>query len=132
MFVSDIDSFKAIHKIGANYVKADYYHYFGPTETGKPPYGLFQMTDTKEHAQRRKLLGRGFTATLLRSEWEDMVRRKVFDAVTGMRNEAESSGGVVDIRKWWICMASDVVSKVMFGKSFGALKEGKVREQIAT
>ncbi|VUC23057.1 unnamed protein product [Clonostachys rosea] len=124
VFVSDIDSFRIIHKIGGNFLKADYYHYFGPTEAGEPPYGLFQMTDPKDHAQRRKLLGRGFTATSLRAEWEDMVRQKVVDAIVGMKTEAASKG-VVDIRRWWMCMASDVVSKVMFGKSFDALKEGK-------
>ncbi|KAI4597191.1 hypothetical protein KJ359_004703 [Pestalotiopsis sp. 9143b] len=126
VFVSDINSFKAIHKIGGNFLKADYYHYFGPTEAGKPPYGLFQMTDAKDHAQRRKLLGRGFSAVSLRKDWVDMVRQKVFDAVAGMKKEAASSDGVVDVRKWWICMASDVVSKVMFGKSFDAVEAGRV------
>lgn len=90
------------------------------------------MTDAKDHAQRRELLGRGFSAVSLRKDWEDMVRQKVFDAVAGMKKEAASSGGVVDVRKWWICMASEVVSKVMFGKSFDAVEAGRVRGREKT
>ncbi|KAL0941348.1 cytochrome p450 monooxygenase [Colletotrichum truncatum] len=125
VFVSDVDAFKAIHKVGSHFRKADYYHYFGPTEAGKPPYGLFQMTDTNDHAQRRKLLGRGFTVSSLRGDWEDMVREKVSIAIEAMRHDAETANGEVDIRKWWVFMASDITSRLMFGKSFDALKTGK-------
>jgi cytochrome P450 len=126
IFVADIDAFKSIHKIGAHFNKAEYYHYFGPTEAGKPPYGLFQMTDTVDHAKRRKLLGRGFTAASLRTEWEKTVARTVDAAITGMRADAQFANGEVDVRKWWMFMASDIVSKIMFGESFNALKTGKV------
>ncbi|KAH8196025.1 hypothetical protein TruAng_009801 [Truncatella angustata] len=125
VFVADIDAYKSIHKIGGHFNKSDYYHYFGPTEAGKPPYGLFQMTNAADHAQRRKLLGRGFTATSLRTEWESMVVEKVSAAIEGMRHDAKLARGEVDVRKWWIFMASDVVSKIMFGDSFDALKTGK-------
>ncbi|KAF9878308.1 hypothetical protein CkaCkLH20_04346 [Colletotrichum karsti] len=125
VFVSDVDAFKTIHKIGSHFPKADYYHYFGPTEAGKPPYGLFQMTNAHDHSQRRKLLGRGLTASSLRSDWEEMVREKVSTAIDGMAKDAQATGGEVDIRKWWILMACDVVSRLMFGESFDALKTGK-------
>ena len=45
LFVGDIDAFKFIHKIGTHFDKAEYYHFFGPIEAGKPPYGLFQIDD---------------------------------------------------------------------------------------
>ncbi|KAK8122655.1 hypothetical protein PG984_011325 [Apiospora sp. TS-2023a] len=125
VFAADIDAYKAIHRVGGRFFKAEFYHYFGPTEAGKPPYGLFQMTDPVAHAQRRKLLGTGFTATSLRREWEAMVRDKVAAAVEGMRGEAKRDGGEVDVRKWWNLMASDVVSTIMFGKSFDSLKAGR-------
>ncbi|KAK7984718.1 hypothetical protein PG988_002340 [Apiospora saccharicola] len=125
VFVADIDAYKAIHRVGGRFFKAEFYHYFGPTEAGKPPYGLFQMTDPVAHAQRRKLLGTGFTATSLRREWEVMVQDKVAAAVEGMRGEARRDGGEVDVRKWWNLMASDVVSTIMFGKSFDSLKAGR-------
>ncbi|KAK8072696.1 hypothetical protein PG996_006044 [Apiospora saccharicola] len=125
VFVADIDAYKAIHRVGGRFFKAEFYHYFGPTEAGKPPYGLFQMTDPVAHAQRRKLLGTGFTATSLRREWEVMVQDKVAAAVEGMRGEARRHGGEVDVRKWWNLMASDVVSTIMFGKSFDSLKAGR-------
>ncbi|KAK8075458.1 cytochrome p450 [Apiospora hydei] len=126
VFVADVGAFKAIHRIGGGFTKAEYYHYFGPTEAGSPPYGLFQMTDPRDHARRRKLLGTGFTATSLRREWEAMVREKAAAAVEGMRGEAvDAAGGEVDVRKWWGLMASDVVSTIMFGKSFDSIKAGR-------
>ena len=126
VFAADLDAFRAIHRVGGRFRKADYYHYFGTTEAGRPPYGLFQMTDPADHARRRKLLGAGFTATALRGEWEDMVVGKVEAAVEGMRREAKLEGEV-DVRKWWNLMACDVISTIMFGKSFDALKAGRVR-----
>ncbi|KAK7961970.1 cytochrome P450 [Apiospora aurea] len=127
VFIADVGAFKAIHRIGGGFTKAEYYHYFGPTEAGSPPYGLFQMTDPRDHARRRKLLGTGFTATSLRREWEAMVRKKAAAAVEGMRGEASAAaGGEVDVRKWWGLMASDVVSTIMFGKSFDSIKAGRI------
>ncbi|KAK8008380.1 sterigmatocystin biosynthesis P450 monooxygenase [Apiospora marii] len=127
VFVANIDAYKAIHRVGGRFFKTDLYHYFGPTEAGKPPYGIFQMTDPVAHAQRRKLLGPGFTATSLRREWEGMVTEKVAAAVEGMRGEARGSAvGEVDVRKWWNLMASDVVSTIMFGRSFDSLKAGRM------
>ncbi|KAF7540347.1 hypothetical protein G7054_g1502 [Neopestalotiopsis clavispora] len=125
VLVNDIDAFKTIHKIGGHFDKADYYHYFGVTEAGKPPYGLFQMTDRVDHARRRKLLGKGFTVASLRQDWEAMVSEKVAATIHGMRCDAKTSNGEVDVRKWWVLMASDVISKMMFGESFDALKTGK-------
>ncbi|ETS73331.1 hypothetical protein PFICI_14936 [Pestalotiopsis fici W106-1] len=125
VLVNDIDAFKTIHKIGGHFDKADYYHYFGVTEAGKPPYGLFQMTDRSDHARRRKLLGKGFTVASLRTEWEPMVSEKVAATIDGMRGDAKLFSGEVDVRKWWVLMASDVISKMMFGESFDALKTGQ-------
>lgn len=122
VLISDITAYKQIHKIGSGFVKSDFYHFFGPTEAGSPPYGLFQMTNVADHSQRRKLLARGFSVSALRSEWETMTREKVIAAVEGMADD----GNVVDIRKWWVWMASDVVSLIMFGKSFDQLKARKV------
>ena len=56
-----------------------------------------------------------------------MVREKVMAAVEGMEVEARRAGnGEVDMRKWWVLMACDVVSQLMFGESFDALATGKV------
>lgn len=84
------------------------------------------MTNQKDHAVRRKLLGRGFTQNFLRSEWEERVYAKAAAAVEGMRTEAAKQQGEVDIRRWWQMMASDVISELMFGESFNALATGEV------
>lgn len=84
------------------------------------------MTDPKDHAARRKLLARGFTVSSLREFWEPIVAEKVRSSIRGMKIEAMHNCNVVDIRKWWLLMASDVVSHLMFGQSFGGIEAGKV------
>ncbi|KZL64277.1 cytochrome p450 [Colletotrichum incanum] len=125
IFVSDFEAFKKIHKVGSNFMKSDSYHFFGPTEPGQPPYGLFAMTDKADHSRRRKLLGKGFTTTSLRTDWECIVREKMTDTIEGMKRDAAVQNGEVDIRKWWVLMASDTISRLMFGVSFDGLKTGK-------
>ncbi|GKT47754.1 cytochrome P450 monooxygenase cypX [Colletotrichum spaethianum] len=131
IFVSDLEAFKKIHKVGSNFMKADSHHFFGPTEPGQPPYGLFAMTDKADHSRRRKLLARGFTTTSLRNGWEVIVREKMMDAIEGMRRDAAIQGGEVDVRKWWVLMASDTISRLMFGVSFDGLKTGKLKLSTA-
>jgi cytochrome P450 len=124
--VADVTAFKQIHRIGSGFLKSEFYHYLNPTEAATPPYGLFQLTNAKEHASRRRLLARGFSMASLRQEWESTVLEKVNVAVSGMKAEAAKNGNEVDIRKWWLLLASDVVSHLMFGQSFDGLRTGKV------
>lgn len=37
-----------------------------------------------------------------------------------------NSNGEVDVRKWWVLLASDASSRMAFGESFGLLDAGKV------
>ena len=127
MSVADLSAHKAIHRVGSRFNKADYYHYFGANDAGRPPYNLFQMTNPLEHAARRKLLGRGFTTTSLRADYEDMIYSKVVVAIDGMIQEAKAASGEVEILKWWRLMSSDVVSQLMFGECFNQLKSGEVK-----
>jgi cytochrome P450 len=124
--IADLAAFKEIHRIGSGFCKTEFYHHLTPTEGAKPPYGLFQMTDPKDHASRRKLLAKGFTVNSLRETWEPIVMEKVQQSIDGMKLEAKRSCNEVDIRKWWLLMASDIVSHVMFGQSFGGIQTGKV------
>ncbi|CCF38133.1 TRI11 [Colletotrichum higginsianum] len=125
IFVSDLEAFKKIHKVGSSFLKSDTYRFFAPAGPGEPPYGLFAMTDKEDHAQRRKLLARGFTTTSLRNDWEDIVRDKIADTIRGIQRDAAAEGGEVDIMKWWMLMTSDTISRLMFGESFDGLKTGE-------
>ena len=125
--IADITCFQEIHRLGSRYVKSDFYHFLSPIEGGKRPFGVFQMTDDQEHSKRRRVLGKGFSVSYLRTNWEETVRAKVEAAVRGMKSDAVVGNNSPDIRKWCILMASDVISHLMFGRSFDGLNVGKVR-----
>ena len=125
IIVADVATFKEIHRIGTHFVKSNFYHYLNPTEAGKGPFSVFALTDPSEHSKRRRLLSRGFTQSSLRSNWEPIVHEKIAFAVQRIK-ENSMEHGEVDILRWWMFMASDIVSELMFGESFDTLKLGRV------
>ena len=125
--VANVACFQEIHRFGSKYVKSDFYHYLSPVEGGKPPYGVFQMTDEQEHTKRRRLLAKDFSVSSLRTNWEETVKEKVQAAIRGIRSDAAAGNNDPDIRKWLVLMASDIISHLMFGRSFDGLNVGKVR-----
>ncbi|KAI5251552.1 cytochrome P450 monooxygenase [Aureobasidium subglaciale] len=120
--VNDPASFKDIHKIGSGFHKTNWYEYLNTNGVGKCP-GVFNMTNPKEHAARRKLLSKGFSQRHLREQWEDVVRQKVDLAVS--RIKAEATRGSADVLKWWTYLATDVSAHLMFGESFHMLESGE-------
>lgn len=124
--ISTLAGFKTVHKIGGGFTKSPWYGFIGPTEKNYGPAGLFQELDPHKHAQTRKMFSRGFSTASLRSEWEGMVRSKVTKAIDGMAREAKRKDGIVDVRRWWTLMASDVVSELMFGEALGGLDTQEV------
>jgi len=120
--INDPASFKDIHKIGSGFNKTNWYEYLNTNGVGKCP-GVFNMTNPKEHAARRKLLAKGFSQRHLREQWEDVVREKVDLAVA--RIKADAISGTADVLKWWTYLATDVSAHLMFGESFHMLESGE-------
>ncbi|KAI4758394.1 cytochrome P450 monooxygenase [Aureobasidium sp. EXF-3400] len=120
--INDPASFKDIHKIGSGFNKTNWYEYLNTNGVGKCP-GVFNMTNPKEHAARRKLLAKGFSQRHLREQWEDVVREKVDLAVA--RIKADATSGTADVLKWWTYLATDVSAHLMFGESFHMLESGE-------
>lgn len=120
--INDPASFKDIHKIGSGFNKTNWYEYLNTNGVGKCP-GVFNMTNPKEHAARRKLLAKGFSQRHLREQWEDVVREKVDLAVS--RIKADATSGTADVLKWWTYLATDVSAHLMFGESFHMLESGE-------
>jgi cytochrome P450 len=120
--INDPASFKEIHKIGSGFHKTNWYEYLNTNGAGKCP-GVFNMTNPKEHASRRKLLARGFSQRYLREQWENVVREKVDLAVA--RIKADATSGTADVLKWWTYLATDVSAHLMFGESFHMLESGE-------
>ncbi|OLN97995.1 putative sterigmatocystin biosynthesis P450 monooxygenase STCB-like protein 6 [Colletotrichum chlorophyti] len=122
--VADPDSFIAIHRMGSGFNKARFYKDF----IGKSKPGIFSMTDTRDHAARRKLFARAFSTSSLRENCEVTVREKVEKAVERISTEAKE--GCADIHKWWMLMATDIVGQLCFGESFGMLELGEKNHYV--
>lgn len=114
--VGSLEGLQTVHKMGTGFTKGAFHVNF---RIGPEP-SLFDMTDTKAHAERRRLFSRAFTAQSLRQNWQPEVRRLVEKAVGKIKADATAEG-TADVAKWWKFMASDVVSRIGFGQAFNML-----------
>ncbi|KAK4981041.1 hypothetical protein LTR28_007969 [Elasticomyces elasticus] len=113
--ISDLDSFKTIHRVGSGFQKSEWYLRFN--ESAHP--GIFAMTDPKQHAARRRLFAQPFSNSYIQT-FEPAVRQKVNLAVAKIKRGAAS--GSADILKWFTFMATDVSGELSFGRSFDMLQ----------
>jgi len=118
--INDVSVFREIHRIGG-FNKSVWYQQL--SRTTRP--GVFAMTDPKQHASRRKLFARAFSKTFLRQHWEPLVFEKAELAVSRMKEELAIQK-ISDVMKWWIFLATDVSTHLMFGESFRCLETGEV------
>lgn len=130
VLIADVTAFREIHKIGTHFYKTKIYKFLNPTPPGQPPYGLFQETDPVKHFNMRRMLSRGFSVSYLRANWEPKVHERVQAVIKGMKQEAASNSGEVDVYKWWPLMAGDVISTLMFGESPNMVERGLVSSSV--
>lgn len=88
--------------------------------------GIFAMQNPHDHATRRKLFARAFSNSNMKSSWETEIRHKTMLAVNKIKLDAAQPGKGADVLKWWTLMATDVITHLSFGESFGMLDQGKV------
>jgi len=117
--VNDVSAFREIHRIGGGFNKSTWYQQLNRTD--RP--GVFAMADPKQHAVRRKLFARAFSKTFLRQHWEPLVHEKAQLAVSRMKEELATQK-TADVMKWWMFLATDVSTHLMFGESFRCLENG--------
>ena len=72
------------------------------------------------------MFARGFSRDYLRKTWEEIVHEKVKLAVSRIKDDS-AQNGKSDAMRWWMYMASDITSILMFGESFQMLESGVVR-----
>ncbi|CZR66973.1 related to cytochrome P450 [Phialocephala subalpina] len=99
--ISDFDAFSEIHRINSGYHKTLWYEMVNNQEVP----GIFAIRDPKQHAQRRRLLARGFSKSYLKEYWEDSIREKAELAVAKIKRDATK--GSADILKWWTFYTTD-------------------------
>ncbi|KAF3008707.1 hypothetical protein E8E13_009591 [Curvularia kusanoi] len=119
--VADLAGVSRIHKIGSGFLKSDFYTKLTPD---REP-GIFAMQNPHDHAARRKLFARAFSNSSLKSNWEAEIRRRTMLAVNNIRVSAAQPGKGADVLKWWTLMATDVITQLSFGESFGMLEQSK-------
>ncbi|KAF9698457.1 hypothetical protein EKO04_003425 [Ascochyta lentis] len=119
--VTDIAGVAQIHKVGSGFLKSNFYANLTPT---REP-GIFAMQNPHDHAARRKLFARAFSNSSMKENWEAEIRRKTTLAVDQIRKTATQPGKGADVLKWWTLMATDVITHLSFGESFGMLEQGK-------
>ncbi|TGO26033.1 hypothetical protein BPAE_0067g00050 [Botrytis paeoniae] len=120
---SSLPSFKTIHRISKTFLKSTWYHNFVT-----PPAGVFNMIDPKDHAVRRKMFSHAFSKSSLKVTWESEVRKKTNMAVNKIKRDALV--GEVDILKFFMFMATDVIGHLCFGESFGTLEKERKTQYI--
>lgn len=120
---SDLSATQEIFRIGGNFNKSRWYQLL----TQKGVKNLFNTNDPKFHTQRRRLLAGPISDTALRP-MEPVIKQKAEYAIRRMRGNTERDG-VVDVYKWWVCMAGDIVGELSFGRPFGLLDD-KVNPHI--
>lgn len=113
--VGSLEGLQMVHRMGTGFRKGTFHENF---QMGPEP-SLFDMTDVRAHAERRRLFSRAFTAKSLRDNWEPEVRRIIEKAVARVREDAKE--GTADVARWWKLMAGDVVSRLSFGEAFDML-----------
>ncbi|KAH8880537.1 cytochrome P450 [Thozetella sp. PMI_491] len=117
--IGDDEAWAHICRMGTDFVKGPFYERFriGPERV------MFNMTDQKEHAARRKLFARAFSLESLRKTWEAPIRDMAELTVHKIKGDAET--GTADVYKWWRLMAGDVIARLCFGETFDMVKGGK-------
>ncbi|KAM0467976.1 hypothetical protein ACHAP7_011416, partial [Fusarium lateritium] len=114
--INSVDGYYKVHGVGSRCIKAPV---FDSIRFSHSPM-LFTMRDPRLHAQRKRILGRGFTA--MREEQETKIHRLAKLAVANIKKEVDE--GRSDVYKWWRCLAVDVISEMALGKPFELLQSG--------
>jgi cytochrome P450 len=119
--IADVGAFSQIHKVGSGFHKSPWYDTIAPNR--RP--GIFTMRNPHKHSARRRLFAAPFSNSALKKNWAAEIRSRVETAVLKIRQDA--SNGDADVLRWWTLMASDLITHLCFGESFGMLEQGKVR-----
>ena len=114
--VSDIDAVRAVHKVKGGYRKSDWYLSLAPPGV----LTLMNITEPSIHTVWRRLLGGPFQDNYLQ-KLEPVVSEKMSLALDKMGQELKERE-CIDVLKWWIYMALDVITELSYGASVNILE----------
>ncbi|KAH8424752.1 cytochrome P450 [Aspergillus melleus] len=117
--ICDVGAAKEIHKTGGRFMKSEWYRLLIP----RPFENVFSTPDPHLHSSRRRLLASPLSDSSL-SRFETQIRDMVQLAVDQMSREMKAKGAV-DVFKWWLFIATDIIGELSFGESFRMLEKGE-------
>ena len=118
--IVDVSAKKQIYTVKEDYRKSDWYtRMMAPGITS-----MFSTSDVEFHRRHRRLLSSGMTESNIKT-LEAGIMWKMDLCMQRMREEMESRGAV-DVFKWFMFLATDVIGELAFGDSFHMLERGKV------
>ena len=121
--VADLAAYRVIHSVNDGYPKGKWYMKIVDSNMRhQDRIGMFNMTDPKAHAVRRKPFVQATSKSAV-LQWEDSIKAKVRTTINKIGRDALA--GSADILKWWTLMTNDVVCEVAFGEPFDALLQEK-------
>ncbi|KAL5362114.1 cytochrome P450 [Aspergillus floccosus] len=122
--ICDITAAKEIYKTGGRFLKSKFYHALTPPGTES----VFSTTDPAFHTAHRRLLATPISDSSL-TGFEQVIGGKVHLAVRRMGEEMRARGAM-DVFKWWLFMATDIIGELSFGESFRMLESGQKNQYI--
>ncbi|KAK9860751.1 Cytochrome P450 [Penicillium brevicompactum] len=114
--ISDIGAVHTIHKLDRGYIKGKWYLSLAPPGV----WTLMNITDPRMHTRWRRLLGGPFQDSYLQ-KLEPVVWEKMSLALGKMEEQLEEHGHI-DVLKWWIYMALDIITELSYGTSVNILR----------
>lgn len=90
---------------------------------------LIGEIDNASHARQRKLLAPAFSDRALR-EQEPIITGYVDTMISKLRAKIQNGSSVLDIKNWMNYTTFDITGDLMFGESFGCLKDSQLHPWV--
>ncbi len=120
MSFCDINTAKIVYSVKETYRKTNWYLDFVAGVEN-----IFSTNDVNFHRKSRRLLAAPMADSAIH-ELAPRIGGHVDFAIQQMKAESETRQ-VVDVWKWWLFMATDIIVEFTFGESFHMLERGEVR-----
>ncbi|EQB48559.1 cytochrome P450 [Colletotrichum gloeosporioides Cg-14] len=122
--VTDGTAVKQIYNVKSGFAKSAFYRRLDPG-----PESIFNTSDVDFSRRHRRLLTSPLSESSLKA-LEPLVDDRIKLAIERIRQEMKIRHAA-DIAKFWLFMATDVISELSFGESFGMLEKGEKNQYIS-
>ncbi|EXV04055.1 cytochrome P450 [Metarhizium robertsii] len=122
--VADLDATKIVYSTKETFRKTIFYRHL----TAQPMANIFSTADVDYHRKLRRLMSAQLSESSLKSLLPAITSR-VELAIQRMKEDMQTRG-FVDVFKWCLFMATDVIGELAFGESFRMLEKGEKNQYI--